>query len=69
MFGMFVSRKPCLNGIMVFVNLDCAVRDLICMLCDREIKISEVQSTSDQRLKSQVSIGLQTETMYVDMYF
>lgn len=54
---------------MVFVNIVCVVRDLISMLCDREIKISEVQSTSDQRLKSQVTIGLQTEIMYVDMYF
>lgn len=44
---------------MVFVNLDYVVRDLIFMLCDSEIKISEVWSTSDQTLKSQVSTGLQ----------
>lgn len=43
--------KPCLNGNVVFVNLDYVVRDLICMLCDSEVKISEVQRSSDQRLK------------------
>lgn len=57
LFHKIRHARPSFNGIIIFVNLDCVVRDLICMLCDSEIMISAVCSTSDQRLKSHVRTG------------